>query len=124
TGTSDRDLWHFCQSRGVYLLTDNRNASGRDSLEETIHEFNTFTCLPVFTISDRDRLINERSYAERVIATLFDRLIDAENLKGTGGCICRELAATITLMSANPPLFFAVMTSRQWAKLIGGCLAV
>jgi hypothetical protein len=84
TGTSDRDLWLFCQSRRLYLLTDNRNAGGSDSLELTIREFNTATSLPVFTVSDRDRLTNERSYSERVIESLFERLIDAENLMGAG----------------------------------------
>jgi hypothetical protein len=37
-----------------------------------------------FTVSDRDRFANDRAYAERVIASLFDRLLDADNLIGTG----------------------------------------
>jgi hypothetical protein len=84
SGTSDRDVWQFCQSHSLYLLTDNRNRSGADSLEETIRQHNTPTSLPVFTISDRDHLAHVRSYAERVIESLFDKLIDADNLMGTG----------------------------------------
>jgi hypothetical protein len=83
-GTVDNDLWHFCQSQGMYLLTDNRNQQGADSLEETIRQNNTPTSLPVFTVSDRDRFANDRADAERVIESLFDRLIDANNLVGTG----------------------------------------
>lgn len=83
-GMVDRDLWHFCQSQGIYLLTDNRNQQGGDSLEETIRQYNTPVSLPVFTVSDRNRFANERAYAERTIESLFDRLIDADNLVGTG----------------------------------------
>jgi len=83
-GTADRDLWHYCQAQRIYLLTDNRNQQGTDSLEETIRQCNTPASLPVFTVSDRDRFANDRAYAERVIESLFDRLIDADNLVGTG----------------------------------------
>ena len=83
-GTSDRDLWQYCQLQRIYLLTDNRNKDGADSLEETIRQCNTPTSLPVFTVSNRDRFTNDRAYAERVIESLFDRLIDAENLIGVG----------------------------------------
>jgi hypothetical protein len=83
-GTVDRDLWYFCQAQGMYLLTDNRNQQGADSLEEAIRQYNTPASLPVFTVSDRDRFANDRAYAERVIESLFERLIDANNLVGTG----------------------------------------
>jgi hypothetical protein len=83
-GTVDRDLWHYCQAQGIYLLTDNRNQQGTDSLEETIRQYNTPASLPIFTVSDRDRFANDRAYADRVIGALFDRLIDASNLVGTG----------------------------------------
>lgn len=83
-GTVDRDVWHYCQTQRIYLLTDNRNRRGADSLEETIRQYNTPMSLPVFTVSDRDRFANDRAYAERVIGSLFDRLIDADNLVGTG----------------------------------------
>jgi hypothetical protein len=84
TGSSDCDVWQSCQDRGFYLLTDNRNRRGADSLEETIRRRNMPASLPVFTISDRARFANERSYAERVIESLFDRLMQADNLLGTG----------------------------------------
>jgi hypothetical protein len=83
-GTADHDLWRYCQAQSIYLLTDNRNQEGTGSLEETIRQFNTPTCLPVFTVSDRDRFANDRAYADRVFESLFDRLIDADNLLGTG----------------------------------------
>jgi hypothetical protein len=83
-GALDRHVWQFCQSERFYLLTDNRNRDGADSLEETIRQSNTPASLPVFTVSDRERLANVRSYAERVIEALLDKLIDADNLMGTG----------------------------------------
>jgi hypothetical protein len=36
TGISDLDLWNYCQTHGCYLLTENRNEDGRDSLETTL----------------------------------------------------------------------------------------
>lgn len=83
-GMSDRDLWQYCQSNGYYLLTDNRNLSGKESLEETIRLLNADECLPVLTISDRGRFANDREYADSVVESLLDKLIDAENLRGTG----------------------------------------
>lgn len=83
-GTPDRDVWIFCQSHGYYLLTDNRNAKGNDSLEETIRHCNTPTSLPVFNIGDRDRFAHDGQCALSVIVSMFDRLMDAQNLRGTG----------------------------------------
>jgi hypothetical protein len=50
----------------------------------SLAESDAATSLPVFTVSGRDRLANVRSYAERVIESLFDKLIDADNLIWTG----------------------------------------
>jgi hypothetical protein len=84
SGTPDRDLWDYCQANGFYLLTDNRNAKDDDSLEVTIRNHNTPTSLPIFNVSDRPRLAADNDYASRVVVTLMERLIDADNLRGTG----------------------------------------
>jgi hypothetical protein len=84
TGTPDRDLWYYCQAKGYYLLTDNRNAKDDDSLEVMIRNHNTPTSLPIFNVSDRSRLAADHDYAIRVFVTLMERLMDADNLRGTG----------------------------------------
>lgn len=81
---SDREVWHFCQANRLFLLTDNRNDVGIDSLESMIRTANSESCYPVFTIGSRDRFANERSYAERFIEKLLEKLLDAEALLGAG----------------------------------------
>jgi hypothetical protein len=48
--SSDREVWRFAQANQMYLLTDNRNMEGGDSLEQTIRDENTEMSLPVVTI--------------------------------------------------------------------------
>jgi hypothetical protein len=81
---SDAVIWHRCQERRAFLLTNNRNDDGPDSLENTISTCNTPQSLPVFTIGDAERLKNEREYADRVIWALLEYLLEIENLFGTG----------------------------------------
>jgi hypothetical protein len=40
--------------------------------------------LPVLTISDAGRVIHSREYANRVVETLLQYLMDIENVRGTG----------------------------------------
>lgn len=79
--TSDRTLWRFVQSNQMLLLTANRNAKGKDSLEQTIREESTSTSLPVITIGNLDRLI-EREYREQCSARLADIVLSIENYLG------------------------------------------
>jgi hypothetical protein len=81
---SDAVVWHRCQERRAFLLTNNRNDDGPDSLEATIRAYNTPQSIPVFTVGDADRLKNEREYSERVIWTLLDYLLEIDNLYGAG----------------------------------------
>jgi hypothetical protein len=81
---SDETIWHLCQDHGILLLTCNRNCDGDDSLEAVIRRCGTALSLPVFTIADPDRVIDNRDYAERVAARLIEYLYDLENLRGTG----------------------------------------
>lgn len=82
--TVDSEVWDFCQSHSHYLLTDNRNEDRADSLETTIRTRNLPTNLPVFTISDVNRLRSERDYAEAVVVKLLEYLVDADRILGTG----------------------------------------
>lgn len=82
--SNDRFIWRFTQAEQMFLLTDNRNMKGKDSLEQTIREENRSTSLPVLTIANVDRLINERTYREACAIRLAEIIIDLENYLGTG----------------------------------------
>ena len=81
---SDAVIWRRCQERQAFLLTNNRNDDGPESLEATIRAYNTPQSLPVFTIGDAERLKNEQSYSDRVIWGLLEYLLEIDNLLGTG----------------------------------------
>jgi predicted nuclease of predicted toxin-antitoxin system len=79
--SSDRIIWQFAQSNQMLLLTANRNAKGKDSLEQTIREEGNSTSLPVITIGNLDRLV-EREYREQCSARLADIVFSIENYLG------------------------------------------
>jgi hypothetical protein len=81
---SDAVIWHRCQQRRAFLLTNNRNDDGPESLEATIRTCNTLQSLPVFTIGDAEKLKNEQEYSDRVIRRLLGYLLELENILGTG----------------------------------------
>lgn len=82
--SSDAEIWHVCQREELVLITANRSADGADSLERTIRDHNHSTCLPVVTISDSDRVVYDRNYAERSADRLLEILFEIENYRGTG----------------------------------------
>ncbi len=65
-GKSDLEIWRFCQTNGLYLLTHNRAETTADSLRPVIAAENSPNSLPVFTLSDMDSFRNERGYAEKL----------------------------------------------------------
>jgi hypothetical protein len=81
---SDAKIWHRCQELRIYLVTNNRNDDGPDSLESTIRSCNTPESLPVFTIGDADRTMNDRYYSDDVIWALLGYALQADNILGTG----------------------------------------
>jgi hypothetical protein len=81
---ADSVLWQTCQREQLILITGNRNADGPDSLEETIRRLNTPNSLPVFTLANIERVFNSGEYAELVAEKLVERVLDIENLRGTG----------------------------------------
>ena len=80
----DTHVWQACQQQQLYLLTNNRNDDGPDSLEATIRTRNAFDSLPVFTLSDADQVLHSKDYAERVVETLFDYLLRIDSVRGAG----------------------------------------
>jgi hypothetical protein len=81
---SDVVVWEYCQREHVYLLTNNRNDDGADSLEATIRGVASSASLPVFTFGDADRILWDSDYAERVVESLFDCLLRIDSLRGVG----------------------------------------
>jgi hypothetical protein len=81
---TDAEVWQTCQQQRIYLITNNRNDDGPDSLESTIRTQNSATSLPVFTLSDANEVIRNRDYAARVVESLFDKLLRIEMLSGAG----------------------------------------
>jgi predicted nuclease of predicted toxin-antitoxin system len=79
--TNDRMIWRFAQANQMLLLTANRNAKGEDSLEQTIREEGASTSLPVITIGNLDRLV-EQKYREQCSARLADIVFSIENYLG------------------------------------------
>jgi vacuolar-type H+-ATPase subunit F/Vma7 len=81
--SSDRSVWQFAQTNGMLLLTANRNAKGKDSLEQVMREENTPTSFPIITIGDPER-VNEYDYRERCIERLVEIVIDIQDYMGSG----------------------------------------
>ena len=81
--TPDRDVWRFAQPRRMLLLTNNRKATGENSLERTIVEEVTAESLPVLTIGNLDR-IAEREYRERCAVRRAEIVLDLHRYLGTG----------------------------------------
>lgn len=81
--SSDRLVWNFAQTNGMLLLTGNRNAKGKDSLEKVMRAENQPTSFPILTIGDPDR-VNEFDYRERCVEKLVEIVIDIEDYMGAG----------------------------------------
>jgi hypothetical protein len=80
----DDAVWRFCQERGYYLLTSNRNEDAEDSLQATIRRENTLDKLPVFTLPLPDRVYHSPGFLERVVEKLLDFILFADAIRGSG----------------------------------------
>ena len=81
---SDTLIWRTCQREGLVLITGNRNDDGADSLAATIRNENQPHSLPVITIADADRVLQDRQYAERVAVATLDYLMRIDEVRGAG----------------------------------------
>lgn len=80
----DAVVWDLCQRRNLVLITGNRNLEGPEALEAVIRSRGTIAHLPVFTIADRDRVLRDSSYCDRVAARLIELLAVVNELRGSG----------------------------------------
>lgn len=81
--SNDRDVWRFAQQHGYFLITNNRNMKGEDSLEQTIREENTATSLPILTVGNASRL-KQRTYREDCATRIAEIVMYPENASGRG----------------------------------------
>jgi hypothetical protein len=82
TSSSDRDVWLYCQSNNLLLITGNRNMQGNDSLEATIRELTKADSLPVVTIAQPEMLLDS-TYREDCAYRIADIVAELPNLLGS-----------------------------------------
>jgi hypothetical protein len=82
--SSDKIVWRTCQDRKLVLITGNRNADEPDSLELVIRSENTEGSLPVVTLANSDRILNDRPYAEKTAERLLDYLTRIDDFRDAG----------------------------------------
>lgn len=81
--SDDRVVWRLAQENQMILLTANRSMKGKDSLEQVIRQENTPTSLPVITIGNTDRLLNDSEYRERCVERLVEIVLDLDDYRGS-----------------------------------------
>jgi hypothetical protein len=81
--SNDRVVWRLAQEKQMILLTANRSMKGKDSLEQVIREENTSASLPVITISNADRLLNDFEYRGRCVESLIEIVLDIDSYRGS-----------------------------------------
>lgn len=80
--SNDRVVWRLAQKKQMILLTANRSMKGKDSLEQVMREENTSESLPVFTIANADRLLNDVDYRGRCVESLIEITLDIDSYRG------------------------------------------
>jgi hypothetical protein len=80
--SDDRTVWRLAQENQMILLTANRSMKGKDSLEQVIREENTSEALPVITVSNADRLLNDSEYRDRCVESLVEIVLDIDTYRG------------------------------------------
>lgn len=84
TDALDSEIWRICQEQTVVLIAANRNADGPDSLEMVIRNDNRAESLPVLTLADAERVLRDRTYAEKTAEVILDYLLRIDEVRGTG----------------------------------------
>ncbi len=80
--SDDRTVWRLAQENQMILLTANRSMKGKDSLEQVMREENTSEALPVITVSNADRLLNDSEYRGRCVESLVEIVLDIDTYRG------------------------------------------
>jgi hypothetical protein len=80
--SSDRVVWRLAQENQMILLTANRSMKDENSLEQVMREENTPNSLPVVTIGNADRVLNDSIYRELCVDRLVEIAIYIGNYMG------------------------------------------
>jgi hypothetical protein len=80
--SDDRIVWQLAQENQMILLTANRSMKGKDSLEQVMREESTSESLPVITVSNADRLLNDSEYRGRCVESLVEIVLDIDTYRG------------------------------------------
>ncbi len=80
--SDDRVVWRLAQENQMILLTANRSMKGKDSLEQVMREESTPSSLPVITIGNADRLMNDSEYRERCVERLIEIVLGINGYMG------------------------------------------
>ena len=80
--SDDRTVWRLAQENRMILLTANRSMRGKDSLEQVMREESTSESLPVMTVSNADRLLNDSEYRGRCVESLVEIVLDIDTYRG------------------------------------------
>ena len=80
--SDDRTVWRLAQENQMILLTANRSMKGKDSLEQVMREENNAESLPVITVSNADRLLNDSEYRGRCVESLVEIVLDIDTYRG------------------------------------------
>ena len=80
--SDDRTVWRLAQENQMILLTANRSMKGKDSLEQVMREESISVFLPVVTISNADRLLNDSEYRGRYVEKLIEIVLDIDSYRG------------------------------------------
>ena len=80
--SDDRSVWRLAQENQMILLTANRSMKGKNSLEQVIREENTSTSLPVITIGNAERLLNDSQYRGRCVESLIEIVLNIDSYRG------------------------------------------
>ncbi len=80
--SDDRVVWRLAQEKQMILLTANRSMKGKDSLEQVMREENTSESLPVITVGNADRLLNDSEYRGRCVESLIEIVLDIDTYLG------------------------------------------
>ncbi|MEO1146968.1 MAG: ACP S-malonyltransferase [Cyanobacteria bacterium J06638_22] len=80
--SDDRVVWRLAQTNQMVLLTANRSMKGEDSMEQAMREESTVDSLPVITVSNADRLLNDPQYRGRCVEGLIEIALSLDSYRG------------------------------------------
>jgi hypothetical protein len=80
--SDDRVVWRLAQKHQMILLTANRSMNGKNSLEQVMREENTSASLPIITVGNADRLLNDSEYRGRCVESLIEIVLDIDSYRG------------------------------------------